>query len=118
MGVAIAVGVAVPVGSAAIADEVQSSNQANQIQEDISQFLSNEGFFDIEAPVNDMIIPVEGYDLPDYGCGDSSVRFQEGKCYPVLKRGPCRNPYYCIPVSPVNLTLEKYFQLLFFSTPL
>lgn len=107
--VAIAVGVAVPIGSAAITDEVQSSNQAIQIQQVISQFLSNGGFFDTETPVNDMIIPVEGYDPPEYGCGDSSVRFKDGKCYPVLKRGPCRNPYYWITVDPVRLTVSNTY---------
>lgn len=112
--VAIAVGVAVPVGSAAAAAAaaaaaVPSSSQANEIQVQVAQFLSNGGLFDTLTPVNDLPIPVRGEDLPDDGCGDSSVRFRDGRCYPVLKRGPCRNPYYWITVDPVRLTVSNIY---------
>ncbi len=115
--VAIAVGVAVPVGSAAAAaaaaaaatPAVPSPSQANAIQVQIAQFLSNGGLFDTLTPVNDLSIPVRGDDLPDDGCGDSSVRFRDGRCYPVLKRGPCRNPYYWITVDPVRLTVSNIY---------
>jgi len=106
--VAIAVGVAVSVGSA-VAAAVQSSNQANQNQGQVTQFLAGGGvggFFNTQTPVNDVTIPVLGKDQPGDGCGDSPVRFQDGRCYPVLKRGPCDNPYDWITVDPVSLTVK------------
>jgi len=109
--VAIAVGVAVSVGSAVSAAAVQSSNQASQIQGQVTQFLAaggggGGGFFNTQTPVNDLAIPVLGNDQPDDGCGDSSVRFQDGRCYPVLKRGSCGNPYNWIAVDPVSLKVR------------
>jgi hypothetical protein len=29
-------------------------------------------------------IPVEGTDYPDDGCGDNSIRFRDGNCYPIF----------------------------------
>jgi len=108
--VAIAVGVGVSVGSAVSAAAVQSSNQASQIQGQVTQFLGGGGgggFFNTQTPVNDVTIPVLGNDQPDDGCGDSSVRFQDGKCYPVLKRGPCSNPYFWVTVDPKTLMVSN-----------
>lgn len=132
--VAVAVGVAASVGSAASAAAVQASNQANQIQEQIAKFLSRggggrgeggsmdqggsmndagrviggaAGFFVAPTPRNDLAIPVIGDDESDDGCGDSSVRFTDGICYPVLKRGPCRRPHFWVTVDPMTLTVSN-----------
>lgn len=41
---------------------------------------------------------------PDDGCGSHSVRFKcDGKCYPVLKQGPCRNIHDWVTVDPETL---------------
>ena len=72
-------------------------------------------FFSIGEPignpglVNDLPIPVPGINLPNDGCGNSSVRFQGGGCYPVLKRGPCRSPYFWVTVNPVTLVVSLMF---------
>ncbi len=108
VAVAIAVGVAVSVGSAVAATTVQSANQANQIQGQIVQIIAGGGgFFNTPTPVNDATIPVFGDDQMDDGCGDSSIRFQDGICYPVLKRGPCSNPFNWITVNPVSMMVSN-----------
>lgn len=129
--VAVAVGVAASVGSAASAAAVQASNQANQIQEQIAKFLSRgggsrgeggsmndagrviggaAGFFVAPTPRNDLAIPVIGDDESEDGCGDSSVRFSDGICYPVLKRGPCRRPHFWVTVDPMTLTVSNIYK--------
>jgi len=71
-----------------------------------NKFISTGGLFDTLTPVNNLPIPVPGENLPDDGCGDSSVRFQDGRCYSVLKSGSCRNSYYYITVDPLRLTVS------------
>ena len=114
--VAIAVGVAVSVGSA-LAAAVQSSDQANQVQGQVAQYLSSGGggggFFNTQTPVNDLTIPVLGNDQPDDECGDSSIRFQDGKCHQVLKRGLCSNPYTWVTVDPTSLTVSSLSRKIF-----
>ncbi len=116
VAVAIAVGVAVSVGSA-VAAAVQSSNQSNQVQGQVAQYLSSGGggggLFNTQTPVNDLTIPVLGNDQPDDGCGDSSIRFQDGKCYQVLKRGLCSNPYTWVTVDPKSLTVSSLCRKIF-----
>lgn len=111
VAIAVGVGIAVPVWSAAAVATEQSSRQENQIQEQVAKFLSTggRGLFDNRTPQNELAIPVPGKDLQDDGCGDSSARFQDGRCYPVLKRGPCRNPYFWITVDPVKLTVSNFY---------
>ncbi|KAK4018494.1 Uncharacterized protein APZ42_027258 [Daphnia magna] len=39
--------------------------------------------------------------FPDDGCGDYAVRFKDdGYCYPVLKKGPCKSLLYWVTVDP------------------
>ncbi len=109
VGVAVSVGSAGSVGSPLAASALQSFNQANQIQGQVAEFLlsGGRGFFNSQTPVNDLTLPVLGSDQQDDGCGDSSVRFQDGKCYPVLNRGSCSNPYNWITVDPVSLAVSS-----------
>lgn len=100
---AVAAAMAIAVRVAAPAAE---PNQGAEIQQQVAQFISSGGLFDTLTPVNNLPIPVPGENLPDDGCGYSSVRFQDGRCYPVLKRGPCRNPYYWVTVDPLRLTVS------------
>jgi len=113
--IALAVGIAVPVavGSAAAAADLSSINQANEIQEQVGQFLPIGEPFDNPVPVNDLPIPVPGINLPDDGCGNSSVRFQGGGCYPVLRRGPCRSPYFWVTVNPATLLVSLMYIIVY-----
>ena len=104
--VAIAVGVAVPVGIGAI-NAAQAQNQQREVvQQGVSQFLASGGLFDTSTPVNDLPVPVQGISNRDDGCGDVSVRFRDGICYPVLRRGPCDNPLHWLTVDPTNLSVR------------
>lgn len=97
--VAIAVGVALPTAEV-------FWNQTDEIQVEVEQFISNGELFDtLLMPVNDLPIPVPGKNLQDDGCGYSSIRFKDGRCYPLLKRGPCSNPYFWVTLDPVRLTV-------------
>ena len=40
--------------------------------------------------------------IPFDGCGNSSVRFDDGHCRPLLKRGSCTSPYYWVTVDPTT----------------
>lgn len=46
---------------------------------------------------------------PDDGCGDYSVRFKsDGKCYPLMKQGPCDSIYYWVTVDPKTFEVIYY----------
>ena len=77
--VAIAIGVAVPLGSAAAVPDDPVFNVPTP-----SPAVVGGGLFDNQTPVNNLAIPVPGGNFPNDGCGD----FQDGRCHPVLKRGP------------------------------
>ncbi len=102
---AIAIGVAVPLGSAAAAPDDPVFNIPTP-----SPTVVNGGLFENQTPVNNLAIPVPGSNFPNDGCGDSSIIFQDGQCYPVLKRGPCRNPHYWVTVDPVRLMVRNNFE--------
>ena len=40
--------------------------------------------------------------IPFDGCGNSSVRFDDGHCGSLLKRGPCTSPYHWVTVDPTT----------------
>ena len=104
--VAIAVGVAVPVGIGAINAAQVQNQQREVVQQGVTQFLAGGGLFDTRTPVNDLPVPVQGISNRDDGCGDISVRFRDGICYPVLRRGPCDNPLHWLTVDPTNLSVR------------
>lgn len=54
---------------------------------------------------NDLPFPVPGPSFPDDGCGDASVRFGDGRCHSVLRRGPCSNPRHWMTVDPITLSV-------------
>ena len=112
--VAIAVGVAVPVGVGAINAAQVQTEQRQEVQQGVGQFLANGGLYDTRTPVNILPVPVVGLSLKDDGCGDISVRYRDGICYPVLRRGPCANPLHWITVDPINLlvTIKIYYRIM------
>lgn len=107
--IAAAVGVAVAVAVGASVNGQQMSNvqqqQERQVNQDVKQFLSSGGLFNFQIPRNDQLCPVGGRDLPDGGCGDNLVAFPDGKCYPVLRRGPCDDSFQWVTVDPNTLTV-------------
>ena len=101
---AIAVGVAVPVGVVQAAQAASVAREARTISQSVGQFLANGGLFDSRTPINNLPLPVNLTDRRDDGCGDASVRFRDGNCYPVLRRGPCSSLNW-ITVDPDNFTV-------------
>ena len=58
------------------------------------------------TPINSLPIPVMGSNFTNFGgCGDSSVRMTDGKCYPLLRQGPCSDPGYWLTIDPNSLTV-------------
>ena len=61
-----------------------------------------------QTPMNELSIPVTGADFRDDGCGDTVVRFTaDGQCHPLLRRGPCPDPFHWVTVSSINFTVNE-----------
>lgn len=104
---AVAVGVAIPVGAAAAgANAATAAREARLISQGIGQFIASGGLIDSQTPVNGLTLPVGLQDWRDDGCGDASVLFSDGICYPVLRRGPCNNPLHWLTVNPTDLSVS------------
>ncbi len=54
---------------------------------------------DPPTPMIDQTFPAKG-SIPDDGCDSSSVRFDDGKCYPLMGRKPCKDPREWVTVDP------------------
>ena len=60
-----------------------------------------------QVPINDMPIPVRtdprhnGLFIDDE-CGDASVRFVDGQCYPLLSQGPCYDDRHWLIIDPIT----------------
>lgn len=109
---AVAVAVAVPVG---LQLSEADRSETEESEEQINNFLDGISFVGQQTPANGLAFPLIGIDFPDDGCGDNSVRFSDGNCYPVLRRGPCDDPLQWITLDPVtikvvNKTLNKEFR--------
>ena len=111
--VAIAVGVGVGVAQAA-AQAGQAANsgqqQSQQVQQQVAAFLAAGGGGGgaggiAPPPFNLLPIPVTGPSFRnDGGCDDGSILFPaDGRCYPVLRRGPCSNRNHWLTVDPISL---------------
>ena len=108
---AVAFAVGIPVGLRA--SEIRSqSEQRNGVNLLVEDFLSGSGFLNFQTPVNFQSIPVDGFDFVSDGCGNHLARFDDGRCYSLLHRGPCSNPRYWVTVDPITL---KVFKLRFCS---
>ena len=81
---AMAVGVATPLS-------VSTSGVAENQNVDIVYLF--------RGPINDLPIPVEGPNLSDT-CTDSSARYIDGNCYPLLRQGPCQDPRQWYTLDP------------------
>lgn len=99
--IAIALSVAIPAG----VNSIRRGNLLDDINFD--ETLNFNNGFDNQDPVpeNNLDIPVEGFNFPDDGCEDGSIRFgtNNGTCHPVLKRGPCQDPRTWMTVDPLRL---------------
>ena len=103
---ALAVAIAVPVSVSSVMQSQQQQQALQAFQALGSLLPAGGGFFGTQTPINDMPIPVRGLNLTDDECGDGSVRFRDGNCYPVLGRGPCDNPLHWLTVDPTNLSVR------------
>nr|CAH0105579.1 unnamed protein product [Daphnia galeata] len=77
---------------------LNNNNNNNQQSNDNQQTVNIN-----QIPVNNLPIPVIGLDFPRDGCDDSSVRFADGKCHPVLSRGPCSETNRWVTIDPITL---------------
>ena len=107
LAVAVAVGVAVPVANAIQAANNGPNSQNQQLnQQQISNVVSNALVaLSITAPVSiSAPFVVAGLSFRPDECGDGGIRFNDGNCYPVLRRGPCPDSQWIL-VDPENLTV-------------
>lgn len=104
---ALALGIAIPVGSSNLAD----TRDEAELNEIVSSMDVGGTFLGFTSPLpsNDLPFPVPGASWPDDGCGDASVRFKDGKCYPVLRKGPCESPLHWMTIDPATLSVRKCF---------
>ena len=86
-------------GMVVIAAVISLNNNNNNQQSNDNQQTVNIN----QIPVNNLPIPVIGLDFPRDGCDDSSVRFADGKCHPVLSRGPCNETNRWVTIDPISL---------------
>ena len=91
--------------------------QETQVLQQIDRFLLNAAGADddegphggAQTPMNKLSIPVTGADSRDDGCGDTFVRVAaDGQCHPLLRRGPCPDPFHWVTVNPINLTVNPF----------
>ena len=103
VAIAAALAVAVPTSLQA-ASQSNSQNSAQQANlQNLFGGGGGVGLGDNQTPTNNLPLPVNGIDFQDDGCGDGSVRFGDGNCYSVLKRGPCADPHRWLTVDPIQL---------------
>ena len=102
---ALTVGITVPIW----VSQLQDQEQVLPPVQALGPFLASGGLFNIQTPVNDMQIPVNGSNLRDDQCGDGLVRYRDGNCYPVLRRGPCTNPLQWLTVDPITLSVKQVY---------
>ncbi|XP_046463836.1 uncharacterized protein LOC124209732 [Daphnia pulex] len=87
----------------------KESHKFSQLNKKIKKWLeTNEETFDAEneiiisdtpTPAIDQPLPANG-SIPDDGCGSTSVRFDDGNCYPLMGRQPCGDPQQWVTVDP------------------
>lgn len=79
-----------------------------------STYPSSPGTYYSSYPTYDVAsIPQNGKpsnaSFPDDGCGDYAVRFKDdGYCYPVLKKGPCKSALYWVTVDPYTYDVSTF----------
>jgi len=128
---AVAAGVGVGVGADAAQVTSRERRQRSQVLQQVDDFLARsagdgdssssvgEGDEDdgdggdgrsagtggiAPTPSNLLPIPVPGSSFRnDGGCGDDSILFADGNCYPVLRRGPCPGRHQWLTVDPTTL---------------
>ncbi|XP_046463832.1 uncharacterized protein LOC124209730 [Daphnia pulex] len=90
--------------------EKKNQNTFSQLNKKMKKWLKTkkETTFDVEnmviisdppTPAIDQTFPAKG-SIPDDGCDSSSVRFDDGKCYPLMGRKPCGDPQQWVTVDP------------------
>ena len=110
---AVGAAAAIAVGRAGLLATVQDSNNdqqtAQQLQQQVETFLASNGQGGAggiaSTPFNLLPIPVPGHSFRnDGGCSDDSILYPvDGRCYPVLKRGPCLGRHQWLTVDPLTL---------------
>ena len=105
------VGVGAGVGMAQAQLGVNNQQQPQQVQQQVANFPQNTVGRSVgvvaPTPNNNLPIPVTGPNFRnDGGCDDESIVFNDGNCYPVLRRGPCTDGRQWITVDPLTLRVD------------
>jgi hypothetical protein len=58
------------------------------------------------TPMIDQSFPTSG-SIPEDGCDSTSVRFDDGNCYPLMGRKPCGDPTLYVTVDPYTFKVCK-----------
>jgi hypothetical protein len=98
--------------------EKKNQNTFSQLNKKMKKWLKTkkEKTFDVEniviisdppTPAIDQTFPTKG-SIPDDGCDSSSVRFDDGKCYPLMGRQPCGDPQQWVTVDPKTFKVFKF----------
>ena len=127
VAIAVGVGAGVRVAQGAEVQQIIALDTEQQVLELVNDFLLtgaednstlNENatinaFVPITAltPSNLLPIPVTGVSGPNFrngdGCGDESILFDDGNCYPLLRRGPCPDRSQWLTVDPFTLRVNS-----------
>ena len=109
--IAVSVSIGVGVGVAQVTQAQAQQQQQQQVHQQVANFLRTAAGRSggvasgiAPTPFNLLPIPVTGTNFRnDNGCGDHSIIFQDGNCYPILRRGPCPDRRHWLTVDPLTL---------------
>jgi hypothetical protein len=97
--------------------EKNNKNTFSQLNKKMKKWLkTKKETFDVEnmviisdtpTPMIDQPFPTNG-SIPEDGCDSSSVRFDDGKCYPLMGRQPCGDPTLYVTVDPKTFKVCKF----------
>jgi hypothetical protein len=93
----------------AVAAVVVASNNNQQNDTNNNNTIQQSNQLANQTPENNLPFPVIGFNFPDDGSGDSSVRFADGNTYSIFSRGPCNQTNQWVTVDPISLQVSRAF---------
>lgn len=86
----------------------EEPNTFNRLRKKMKKWLKKEEEKEVQnlvviprdpTPMIDQSFPTSG-SIPEDGCDSTSVRFDDGNCYPLMGRKPCGDPTLYVTVDP------------------
>jgi hypothetical protein len=93
----------------------EEPNTFNRLRKKMKKWLKKEEEKEVQnlvviprdpTPMIDQSFPTSG-SIPDDGCDSTSVRFDDGNCYPLMGRKPCGDPTLYVTVDPYTFKVCK-----------